>query len=220
MKPTRRRRAAYRPIRAAAPKPPAAIRVSRRSKSPARSSRAARICARRITAAVIGRRRVMRSRSIRRPATSDFVALSEPGATHAKSRRGRPFKPETGRTQPPQYSACQYDHRRSFGIRLDGVRSGSHRTIGGLGRKTQHRRHHGRRYRLVQHRRLPSGHHVRQDAEPRQARRRRHAISPITTQKQAAPQAAPISSPAKSRCALVLPLSDRPAPTSACRTLR
>ena len=43
-------------------------------------------------------------------------------------------------------------------------------------RQAQHPRHHGRRRRLVQHQRLPSGHHVREDAEPRQARRRRHDV--------------------------------------------
>ena len=43
-------------------------------------------------------------------------------------------------------------------------------------RQAEHSRHHGRRCRLVQYRRLSPGHHVRQDAEPRQARRRRHAL--------------------------------------------
>src|SRR5262249_46815634 len=41
---------------------------------------------------------------------------------------------------------------------------------------TEHTCHHGRRCRLVQHRRLSSRNHVGQDAKPRQARRRGHAI--------------------------------------------
>ena len=40
----------------------------------------------------------------------------------------------------------------------------------------QHRLHHGRRHRLVQHRRLPPGHHGGPDAEPRPAGRRGHAV--------------------------------------------
>ncbi len=36
--------------------------------------------------------------------------------------------------------------------------------------------HHGRRHRLVQHRRLSPRHHVWQDTEPRQARRRGHDV--------------------------------------------
>ena len=43
-------------------------------------------------------------------------------------------------------------------------------------KQAEHPRHHGRRCRLVQHRRLSSRHHVGQDAEPRQARCRRHAL--------------------------------------------
>ena len=44
-------------------------------------------------------------------------------------------------------------------------------------RKTpQHPCHHGRRCRLVQHRRLPSRNDVGEDAEPRQARVRRHDV--------------------------------------------
>ena len=42
--------------------------------------------------------------------------------------------------------------------------------------QAEHSRHHGRRCRLVQYRRLSPGHHVGQDAESRQARRRRHAL--------------------------------------------
>ena len=44
------------------------------------------------------------------------------------------------------------------------------------GKRAEHSRHHGRRYRLVQHRRLSPRHHVGQDAEPRQARSRGHAL--------------------------------------------
>ena len=40
----------------------------------------------------------------------------------------------------------------------------------------EHRRHHGRRHRHVEHRRLPPRHDGRPDAEPRQDRRRRHAV--------------------------------------------
>ena len=61
-------------IRAAAARTPATTRVSRTSGYRARSSKAARICARRTIAAATGRRRVMPSRSIPRPAMSDFAA--------------------------------------------------------------------------------------------------------------------------------------------------
>ena len=40
----------------------------------------------------------------------------------------------------------------------------------------EHDRDHGRRHRLVQHRRLPPGHDVGPNAEPRPARRRGHAV--------------------------------------------
>ena len=40
----------------------------------------------------------------------------------------------------------------------------------------EHRRHHGRRHRHVEHRRLPPRHDGGPDAEPRQARRRGHAV--------------------------------------------
>ena len=48
---------------------------------------------------------------------------------------------------------------------------------GGLvGQEAEHRVHHGRRRRLVQHRRLPPGNHGRQDAESRRAGRPGHAL--------------------------------------------
>ena len=40
----------------------------------------------------------------------------------------------------------------------------------------EHRRHHGRRHRHLEYRRLPPRHDGRADAEPRQARRRGHAV--------------------------------------------
>jgi len=56
--------------------------ASRRSKFPARSSKAARICAHRIIAVATGRPRVTRSQLIRPPATSAFAALFEKGVRH------------------------------------------------------------------------------------------------------------------------------------------
>ena len=44
------------------------------------------------------------------------------------------------------------------------------------GQEAQHRRHHGRRHRHVEYRRLSSRHDGRPDAESRQARRRRHDV--------------------------------------------
>ena len=46
----------------------------------------------------------------------------------------------------------------------------------GAGGEAEHRRHHGRRHRHLEHRRLPPRHDGRPDAEPRQARRRGHAV--------------------------------------------
>ena len=42
--------------------------------------------------------------------------------------------------------------------------------------EAEHRRHHGRRHRHLEHRRLPSRHDGRPHAEPRQDRRRGHAV--------------------------------------------
>ena len=69
----RRRRAAFRKIRAAAVRSRATTPASRRSIFPARSSKAARICARRITAAVTARPRAMRKRWIRPRAILAFA---------------------------------------------------------------------------------------------------------------------------------------------------
>ena len=73
-RPTRRRLAAFRKIRAAGRRPPVTTRASRTSGFRARCSKAARICAHRTIAAATARLRVMPSRSIRPPATSDFAA--------------------------------------------------------------------------------------------------------------------------------------------------
>jgi hypothetical protein len=69
-RPTRRRRAVFPKIRAAAAKTAATMRACRTSGFPARCSRVARICARRIIAAATGPRRAMPSRSIPPPAMS------------------------------------------------------------------------------------------------------------------------------------------------------
>ena len=62
------------------------------------------------------------------------------------------------------------------GVRV-GKRDGEQRGAGAsLRQEAQHRRHHGRRYRLVQRRRLPPGPDVFDDAEPRQDGQRRHAL--------------------------------------------
>ena len=80
--PMRRRRAAFRKIRAAAAKRTATTRASRRSKFPARSSKAARISARRITAAATARPRATRKRSIPPRAMSASAASSGRGKRH------------------------------------------------------------------------------------------------------------------------------------------
>src|ERR1700689_3404373 len=85
----RRKRAAFLRIRAAAVKTRATTRVSHRSKFPARFLKAARIYARRITAAATARLRATRKRLIRPQATSDFGALSEKGATNGQQKRRR-----------------------------------------------------------------------------------------------------------------------------------
>ena len=69
---------------------------------------------------------------------------------------GRPVQGGNARPGDPQRSRRREGRRR--------------------GQEAEHRLHHGRRRRLVQHRRLPPRHHVRQDAEPRQAGRRGHAV--------------------------------------------
>ena len=71
-RPMRRRRAAFPKIRAAAARTRATTRASPTSKFRARCSRAARISARRTTAAATGRPRVTPSRSIPRPAIVGF----------------------------------------------------------------------------------------------------------------------------------------------------
>ena len=78
-KPMRRRPAASRKIRAAAVRPRATTPVSPTSRFRARCSRAARICARRTTAAAIGRPRDMRSRSIRRRSHVGFRCVVRRG---------------------------------------------------------------------------------------------------------------------------------------------
>jgi hypothetical protein len=83
-RPTRRRRAAFRTIRAAGLKPAVTIPAKATSnkatsKFHARCSRAVRTCALPTTAAATGRRRATRSRSIPRRATSDSVASFETG---------------------------------------------------------------------------------------------------------------------------------------------
>ena len=56
-------------------------------------------------------------------------------------------------------------------------RNGSQHAGGGAATaKAQHRRHHGRRHRHLEHRRLPPRHDGRPDAEPRPDRRRGHAV--------------------------------------------
>jgi formylglycine-generating enzyme required for sulfatase activity len=70
-KPTSRRRVASRKTREAAPRPRATTLLSRRLEFRARCSKAARTCARLTIAAAIARPRVMPSRSIRQPVTSD-----------------------------------------------------------------------------------------------------------------------------------------------------
>ena len=72
-KPMRQRPAAFRRTRAAAARTRATIPASPTSKFPARCSKAARTSARRTIAAATARPRAMPSRSIRRPATSDFA---------------------------------------------------------------------------------------------------------------------------------------------------
>ena len=76
-RPTRRRRAAFRKIRAAGPRKAATTRASPKSKFPARSSKAARTCARRTIAAATARPHAMRSRSTRPPAMSVSDASGE-----------------------------------------------------------------------------------------------------------------------------------------------
>ena len=73
----RRKHAVSPRIRAAAVKTRATTPASRGSKFPARFSKAARICARRITAAAIARLRVMRKRWIHPPVTWAFGVSSE-----------------------------------------------------------------------------------------------------------------------------------------------
>ena len=117
----------------------------------------------------------MRSRSISRRATLASAASSEKGDPH--ERQGR--KRQQSRIEPPQYAARRHDARRRIGAGHGRERAKGRRAsaAGGARRQTaEHSRHHGRRCRLVQYRRLSPGHHVRQDAEPRQARRRRHAL--------------------------------------------
>ena len=80
-------------------------------------------------------------------------------------------------TEPAQHAARRHDARRSIGAWF-GCECSNRGRAGATGRVRQakYSRDHGRRCRLVQHRRLSPGHHVRQDAEPRQARRRWHAV--------------------------------------------
>ena len=65
----------------------------------------------------------------------------------------------------------------SHRVRLSGcpLRSGF-AVAGADGQEAQHHLHHGRRHRVVQHRRVSPGDHGRADAEPRPARVRGHAV--------------------------------------------
>jgi hypothetical protein len=72
-------------------------------------------------------------------------------------------------------------------------------TSAGTGAKAQHPGNHGRRYRLVQHRCLSPGHHVRQNAQPGQAGLGRHDVHRLTP-RQAAQRGGRTSSPASCRC--------------------
>src|SRR5215831_11867204 len=88
--PTRRKRAVFHKTRGVAAKSRATTPASRKSKFPVRCSKAARTFARLTTAAATARLRVMRSRLIRLPATSDSDVSLEKGAhndQHPRSRR-------------------------------------------------------------------------------------------------------------------------------------
>jgi hypothetical protein len=86
-------------------------------KIPRKVIKAARICARRITAVAIARPRAMRKRWIRPRATSDFDVFSEQGTINVQSRRRRPLKSEERRAQPPQYAARRHHARGSISNR-------------------------------------------------------------------------------------------------------
>ena len=178
-KPTRRRRAAFRKIRAADGKRTATTRASRRSKFPARSQRRLASVRAELLPPLPAGRAPCGSRSIRRRATSDFaVSFEERGGT-IMNDDDRQVEREDQHTQSPQYAARRHDACRRIGAGHGCKRSESRRaSAAGRARRpeAEHSRHHGRRCRLVQYRRLSPGHHVRQDAEPRQARRRRHAL--------------------------------------------
>ena len=83
-------------------------------KIPAKLSKAARIYARRTTAAATARPRATRKRWIRRRATSGFGALSGRGAINAQRRQ---VEPEEHRAEPRQQFARRNHARRSFGDR-------------------------------------------------------------------------------------------------------
>ena len=169
MTPIRRpTRAARRKTREADAKTKATTRASPTLKFRARCSKAARTYVRPIIAGVTGRQRVMRNRSTPRQVTSDIGGV--------------------GQNREEIMSADENDHKRDLSRRnilLAGTTLTAASVLGSappvqahnrnkphVGQTAEHPRHHGRRRRLVQHRRVPPGDHVRQDAESRQARRR------------------------------------------------
>ena len=117
----------------------------------------------------------MRSRSTLRRAMLDFAASSGRGEPHERQRRRR----KQSCIEPPQYPAGQYDARCRVGAGHGRERAKGRRASAAVSARrpeAEHSRHHGRRCRLVQYRRLSPGHHVGQDAKSRQACRRRHAL--------------------------------------------
>ena len=129
---------------------------------------------------------------MRRPANSPREPNPSPRWENRAVKRYE--KDQTSETKPQSIAACRCS--RGHGCTLERGHPGPRRR-----QEAQHPLHHGRRRRLVQHRRLSPGHHVRQDAEPRQAGLRRACGSPTTTPRRAARRAAPTSSPARFRCA-------------------
>src|SRR5262249_22133761 len=136
-RPMRRSRAAFRKIRAAVRWKKATTPVCRRPRFPARSSKVARICARRITAAATGRRRAMRKAWARLQAIWDSDASFEGEVEGPSSLQQEDFGHE-GLTKVLARSDGR--RRRHF----DGERPGIRATA----TEAQHPLHHGRRYRM------------------------------------------------------------------------